>query len=224
MSCTLWNERLTERLYGEIAPEDDAALDAHLESCAPCRTTLEEFQRVRTLLSADEPAVPRTPRVVVLRDRSRVRPALLAASLLGAAVLAGAGAGLGFAVGRGIPQASPVIANQPPASADLSTEALVEREVDRRLAAWESAHGGASTSKPAAPATALSSDPPVGSAALQAELAKFERRMNGARSADIDYVLDQIAASEVRVFDRIGKTNQALRSVALASNPHVNEQ
>jgi hypothetical protein len=48
--------------------------------------------------------------------------------------------------------------------------------------------------------------------------------MNGARTADIDYVLDQIAASEVRVGDRIGKTNQALRTVALASNPPVNEQ
>ena len=70
----------------------------------------------------------------------------------------------------------------------------------------------------------VSGEPPLTSAELRAELAKFERRMNGARTADVDYVLDQIAASETRVGNRIGKTNQALRTVALASNRGVNEQ
>ena len=65
---------------------------------------------------------------------------------------------------------------------------------------------------------------PANSPDLRAELAKFERRLNGARAADLDYVLDQIAASEVRISTRLGRTNQALRSVALASNPYVNEQ
>src|SRR5258705_12500490 len=101
MSCTTWNESLTGRLYGEIPPEDDAALSAHLESCADCRLTLDEFQRVRTRLREDEPATPRTPRVVVLKERSRFRPALMAASLLGAAVLAGGTAGWGYALGGG---------------------------------------------------------------------------------------------------------------------------
>jgi hypothetical protein len=48
--------------------------------------------------------------------------------------------------------------------------------------------------------------------------------LNGARAADLDYVLDQLAASEYRVANRIGKTNDALRTVALASNPYAVEQ
>src|SRR5882762_805201 len=101
MLCTAWNESLTERLYGEIDADNDAALTAHLESCASCRETLEEFRRVRTLLREDEPNIPRAPRVLVLRDRATFRPALLAASLLGAAVLAGAAAGAGYALSSG---------------------------------------------------------------------------------------------------------------------------
>jgi hypothetical protein len=64
----------------------------------------------------------------------------------------------------------------------------------------------------------------VNQSELRAEFAKFERRLNGTRAADLDYVLDQIAASEFRVGSRLGKTNQALRSVALANTPYANEQ
>ena len=224
MSCTMWTEKLTERLYGEIGPEDDAALADHLDSCTSCRTTLEGFQRVRTLLQDDAPNVLRAPRVVFLRDRARFRPALLAASLLGTALLAGAGAGAGYALGRGRAASKTTIEAAHPAETASSTEELVRREVDRRLAAWEASRAGASAPYGAPAVDHAAGDPPVRSSALRAELAKFERKMNGARTADVDYVLDQIAASEVRVGDRIGKTNQALRTVALASNPHVNEQ
>jgi hypothetical protein len=48
--------------------------------------------------------------------------------------------------------------------------------------------------------------------------------MNGARAADLDYALDQIAASEFRIGARLGNTNQALKTVALANNPYLNEQ
>jgi hypothetical protein len=220
MSCNKWNERLTERLYGEISPESDAALAAHLESCEGCRTTLDEFQRVRTVLRESEPTLPRVPRVVVLRDRARFRPALLAASLLGAAVLAGAGAGAGYAWGRGRIPAVPAAAAMDPAVSQASTEETVRREVARLLAA-------SNTSQPATAGKAagkVSGEPVLTSSELRAELAKFERRMNGARTADVDYVLDQIAASETRIGDRLGKTNQALRTVALASNRGANEQ
>ena len=50
MPCTQWNERLIERLYGEIAPEDDRAVSAHLDTCADCRSTLREFERVGAVL------------------------------------------------------------------------------------------------------------------------------------------------------------------------------
>ena len=220
MSCPTWNEKLTERLYDEITPESDAALAAHLESCAACRKTLDEFQRLRTVLRENEPTLPRVPRVVVLRDRARFRPALLAASLLGALILAGAGAGAGFAWGRGRAPALQAAAPTDPAVSQASTEETVRREVARLLAASQASQPATAAKTPGK----VSGEPPLTSAELRAELAKFERRMNGARTADVDYVLDQIAASETRVGNRIGKTNQALRTVALASNRGVNEQ
>ena len=220
MSCARWNESLTERLYGEIAPEAAAALEAHLGTCASCRATLDDFQHVRTVLRAHEPPVPNVPRVVVLSARPRVRPELLAASLLLATVLCGAG----YALGTGRRAVSATDGGAAPAVTMAPTEDLVRREVDRRLAAWVGSHAGASARTPESSSGDTTAEPPVSTAALRAELAKIERRMNGARAADLDYVLDQIAASEFRVGARIGKTNQALRTVALASNPGIDEQ
>jgi len=224
MSCTKWNDSLTGRLYGEIGAEDDAALTAHLATCERCSETLDEFRRVRTLLREDEPDMPRIPRVLVLRDRSRFRPALLAASLLGAAVLAGAGVGAGYAVGLGHVPAPAAVAAATPVAPDVSTEELVRREVDRRIAALKESQTIAAASNPRDASQGPIGVRPVSSPELRAEFAKFERRLNGARAADLDYILDQIAASEVRIGARLGQTNQALRSVALASNPYVSEQ
>jgi len=224
MTCTAWQENVVERLYGEIGKDTDAALSAHLETCASCRESLAEFQRVRSLMAEDEPGVPRVPRVVVLRDRSGFRPALLAASLLGTALLAGAGAGAGYALGLGHASASAALPAGGPVAAGVSTEELVRREVDRRMAALQASqpHVAGATTSESNPAA--SADHAVNASELRAEFAKFERRLNGARAADLDYVLDQIAASEFRVGTRLGKTNQALRTVALANTPYVNEQ
>lgn len=221
MACTTWNDSLTGRLYGELGVEEAEALTAHLAVCASCRETLDDFRRVRVLLRDDEPDIPSVPRVVVLRDRSRLRPALMAASLLGAAVLAGAGAGAGYALGLGRTpvQAEPAATSR--ATPAVSTEELVRREVERRMAALEDGRKLAGSSKPEGKTTG---ERGVSTPELQAELAKFERRLNGMRAADLDYVLDQIGASEFRTGTRLGQTNQALRSVALASNPYVNEQ
>jgi anti-sigma factor RsiW len=224
MSCTTWNESLIGRLYGEIEADDDAALAVHLASCANCRKTLDDLRRVKTLMRENEPVTPRVPRVVVLRDRARFRPALLAASLFGAAILAGAGAGAGYALGSGRSIASTPVATHSPAVSAASTEELVRREVDKRLAVLQDARMLASGAAPGGTLPAASGDRPVTSKALGAELAKFERRLDTTRAADLEYVLDQIAASEFRVGARLGKTNEALRSVALASNPYVNEQ
>jgi hypothetical protein len=215
MSCTAWNDSLVGRLYGEIDGDDAAALTAHLASCGDCRETLDEFRRVRTVLRDDEPQVAATPRVVVLRGRTRMGWMALAASLLGAALLAGAGAGAGYALGRGA--AAPPAGNAALGSAKpvVDTEDLVRREVDRRLAALTSASGETSSK---------GGDRAVSSPELKAELAKLEKKMNGMRAADLDFVLDQIGASEFRTGTRIGKTNDALKTVALASNPYANAQ
>jgi len=216
MTCTPWHDSLTGRLYGEIGAEEDAALTAHLETCADCRKALEDFQSVRTLLREDASDTPRVPRVIVLQPRSRFRPALLAASILGAVVLAGAGAGAGYALGLGRSPAPAAIAATTPVTPQESTEELVRREVDRRLASFQE-------SRPSA-AAEPSGERPVKASDLRAEFAKFERRLNTARATDLDYVLEQIAASEFRVGTRLGKTNQALRTVALANTPYLDEQ
>lgn len=224
MSCTTWHDSLTSRLYGEIGKEDDVALSAHLESCVSCRETLDEFQRVRTLLREDEPDMPLVPRVVVLYDRSRFRPALLAASLLGTAMLAGVGAGAGYALGLGHAPAPAAHLAATPVTAGVSTEELVRREVERRMAALQESRMNAASSESSGKVPTASPERAVNASELRAEFAKLERRLNGAREADLDYVLDQIAASEFRIGTRLGKTNQALRSVALANTPYVNEQ
>jgi len=216
MNCTAWHNSLTERLYGEIGAEEDAALTAHLQTCAACRKTLEDFQSVRTLLREDERETLRVPRVIVLQHRARFRPALLAASILGAVVLAGAGIGAGYALGLGRSPAPSAISAATPVTPQVATEELVRREVDRRMAALQESRS--------AVAAETSVEHPVKASDLRAEFAKFERRLNTARATDLDYVLDQIAASEFRVGTRLGKTNQALRTVALANTPYVDEQ
>ena len=216
MDCARWHDHLIGRLYGEIAPEDDAALESHLAGCASCRSTLDDFSRVRSVLATDEPAVPRLPRVVVLRPRTRFTNAALAASILGAALLAGTGVGAGYALGaRGRSTSpiasSPVSATPTPAGLDEATQQFVRDEIARRLAA-------------AQPARAPEESTAVSPADLQAQLAKFERKLNDARASDLDYMLGQIEASEVRTGTRIGKTNEAIKNVALASNPYMGSQ
>lgn len=58
-------ERLVTYLYGEDAPEERAAVEAHLASCAVCAHEIEELGAVRTRLTAWEaPAVDLGFRVV----------------------------------------------------------------------------------------------------------------------------------------------------------------
>jgi hypothetical protein len=223
MSCKSWQDSLTEKLYGEIEEQDDARLTAHLETCASCRDSLDAFQRMRSLMQADDAEVRRVPRVVVLRDRFRFRPALMAASLLGTVILAGLGAGAGYALGSGrAPATAAGGATQVQTAA--SVEDLVRREVDRRMATLAASQPDVSPAHAQDAVATPATERPVSASELRAEFAKFERRWNGTRAADLDYVLDQIAASEFRVGTHLGKTNQALRSVALANTPYANAQ
>lgn len=44
--CDLMCERLAAYLEGDLAPEEQAAADAHLESCAACRAVLAELRTI----------------------------------------------------------------------------------------------------------------------------------------------------------------------------------
>ena len=217
MDCARWNEAIVGRLYQENSAEDDAALDRHLAECASCRTTLDEMSGVRKALAEGEPAVPRPPRVVVLGRRTAWRPAAMAASILGAALLAGAGAGAGYAIvsARATdPAPVPLATTAKPGTVDDATAALIKDEVARRVAAIEA--NQAKTAPPAA--TAAGS---VSEAQLRTELARLERKMNDSRAADVGYLLNEMEASETRIGTRLGKTNEAIKNVALASNPYA---
>jgi hypothetical protein len=208
MDCARWNDILIGRLA------------EHLTSCSACRVTLDELGRVRTILAEDEPDVPRLPRVVVLRGGSRWKNTAIAASILGAALLAGTGVGAGYALGARRPAASNPVAAAPaaPTALDPATESLVRNEVERRLAAYLAARPQASPQK--SPAAAAAVTP----AEFESQLARLQRKFDTSRAADVDYLLNQIEASEVRIGTRLGKTNEALRNVALASNPYMGSQ
>jgi len=216
MDCERYRTSIAGRLYDENGPEDDAALDAHLALCPACVADLAELTRVRGVLREHEPEVPRVPRVVVLGHRPRFRPALLAASIFGAALVTGGAAGGGYAL---LHTAAPSRGSAAAVRLDAATEDLIAKEVERRVAALT-----ASRESVASPPTAGADGRPVTNGELQDALQKLERRVNGARAADLDYMMGQVTASEVRSGQRIGQTNQALRYVALASNPHVSEQ
>ena len=54
-------EQLSAALDGMLAPEEQAALDAHLAGCETCSQELEELRQVRLLIRAmPEPALPRS--------------------------------------------------------------------------------------------------------------------------------------------------------------------
>lgn len=226
MACEAYRTLILGRLYSENSPDDDAVFDSHARACPDCRAFLAELENVRGLLREHEPAIPKMPRVLLLRDRSPWRPALAAAALAGATLLAGAG---GFFAGRRpvevatVPTVDTAPARRPASTAlDATTRALVESEVAERMSAFEAVLKARAdgAGRAAVPRTAR----PVTAQDLDAAFAKFERKLNGARASDLDYVIEQLTASEARTGRRLGLTNEALRHVALTSNPYVSER
>lgn len=217
MACERFQPLIVERLYGEISADGERELARHLEGCQDCRDSLDALSRVREQLDTGDPGVALPRRVVVLKERRRLAPALLAASLAGAALLVGAAAGGGYAVGRMGSRAEPSVAAQPAEGAvalDAATRQAIESAVDEKIAATRRQTGSTAAARPA----------PVTVPQLDAALARLERNVRRDRAADMDFLMGQLAASEVRTGQRIGQTNQALRYVALASNPNVSEQ
>jgi hypothetical protein len=63
MNCKKFEESLALYVYGELPGEEQAAWDAHLVTCAPCRAGLEEARRLQRLLS-QRPAAEPTPQLL----------------------------------------------------------------------------------------------------------------------------------------------------------------
>jgi anti-sigma factor RsiW len=225
MSCETWkdcNERLIGHLYGELDPAEEAELSAHLGSCADCREELARLSRARELLSAGAPALPAAPRVVVLRAPLSRRPALaIAASAFLAGLLAASGVFAGYRLGasHSVRDASALAATPSPASPSTLTstdratlEAAFEERLDRQRRELLDR-----IDRRSQPAAVTPSD-------LASAMDRMEKRVDGWRASDVEYVLGQLAASDQRHRAQIGQTQDALRYVALARDPRVSEQ
>jgi hypothetical protein len=64
MNCKGWEENLALYIYEELAAEDRAAYDSHLESCPHCRALLQQTHNVRQLLDQRSQIEP-TPELLV---------------------------------------------------------------------------------------------------------------------------------------------------------------
>lgn len=118
-------------LLGEISREDRRAVEAHAAACTPCREELERLRLTQGLLqSLAEEEIPR--RIAFVSDKvlapgwwarlwqSGPRLGFASAALLAAAILVHA-------------FLRPPVIVEPPAPDQAAIEAIVEREVARRL-------------------------------------------------------------------------------------------
>ncbi len=208
MACREFEPMIAGWLYEEISPAEVGALKAHLEGCASCRAELERARLAREALREARPEVPLAPRILVVRPRTSTRWAL-AAALLGAASLATAA----FLAGRSLPSratsASPLVAESPPQTPLF--QATGTADVAR-----------AETAGRVVPAT--STEGAVTREELERRLALLESRLRRQRTMELDEVMAEIAGVEARTAAKIGQTRDALRYVALASQPEISEQ
>jgi len=222
MGCSQWNDDWVAHLYGELEPAEERLLTAHLETCAACRTTFGGLASSRELLAAAAPAVPATPRVVVLRPRPIWSNAwTFAAGAACALVLFGAGfvSGPRF-MGNGLPEGTLTAGNEPagqqttiqPAVDDSATTQVLREEL---LAMQERLDRLEGTTPPPESVTA---------AEFQEELARVERRFNKERVQDLEYVMRSLTASEVRTGTWMDQTHDALTMLAMRQDGEFEER
>jgi hypothetical protein len=227
MPCKQWNDDWIARLYGELDPAEERALDEHLERCAACRETLDGLGASRELLREAAPEVPATPRVVVLRPRpvwstawAFAAGAVCALLLFGLGFLAGPRwMSTGAASGRQpaqvalTPQAE---RTEQPAVADVTpTRSEPDPELREDLFALRERLEQLEAQPPDAALT-----PDQFSAALD----RLERRFQQERVRDLEYVIRSITASELRTGTWMDQTNEALTLLALRQDPRFSEQ
>lgn len=146
-----WTSRLSEYLDDELASADRQMLDAHLASCADCRTTLEELRRVvarAQALTDRAPDADLWPGVasrlerpaVVLAFWRRVRESRISFTLPQAAAaglfLAGVSAGLVW-LARDRPRMSPGVGDESVGAVPVLKANFADASYDRAVADLE---------------------------------------------------------------------------------------
>jgi hypothetical protein len=219
MACEDWKEQMVARLYGEMEEAEDGRFAAHIAGCAACRDELGQLGAVRDRLRQAEPALPASPHVVLLAPRPIRRPVwAFAAGFACALLLLAAGLGAGWTLrgreGQGNASPSPVAA------------ALTREQVEGLLREHEAALDRRFGTNPWVPSgsPAAGAESAVTKKDLEAAFTRIEKKLDSRRTADLGYLLDAISASELRSSARIGQTREALRYVALASDPRISAQ
>jgi anti-sigma factor RsiW len=226
MACDEWKERWIDELYGELDPEEGRFLRSHLAACPTCREEMRELAAVREILKDAEPVVPVAPRVVILGgSRERAPVWALAAGLAALGLLAGLALSWSWQARTAAASlASNLAAVQEKSGSEPVAPALAADEVDRRvrdgIERYLAERSSAGYQLAGSPGAAT----PLTAAELDARLLQLDRKIDRARASDLQYVFDQLAVVEARNTARFGETQEAIRYVALASDPTLSEQ
>jgi len=183
-TCASIELQLSEYADGELSPDVRATVAAHIATCAACRETVRDFQRMRDAARALGPIAPPpeiwqrlAPSLPGARRQARAQWLGLAAAL----VLVTAGA---YFFARTTAPATPSHADTNVAgnAADTATVETVEQE----LAAAAKHYEAAITQLEAVAKQDTSSLPPETAAKLQTSLAQIDKYIAESRAALVD--------------------------------------
>jgi len=221
MACMEWKERLVARLYDDLDDEESGSLSRHLAVCADCAREIDDLARTRDVLRSSAPRVPAAPRVVLLTPApSRLSFLGIAASLAAVGLLSGIAAAWSWQARETVERmASTRSAGAAPVVQAVSRDEM-EKWFETRLARLQAE---SDVRNPLARVHGPS-DPPLTKPEVLDLLTRMERKIDRGRVADINYLLGEMAAAEARTGLRFGETQNALRLLALASDPRASER
>jgi hypothetical protein len=214
MPCNNWKDEWVAHLYEELDPGEESRLAEHLASCGECRLTMEELAASREFLREASPQVPATPRVVVLKPRGFLRPMWAYAAGMASALLL---FGVGLLAGYKLPGIAGGETELAPAAAAVRTNPAVQAQLDSILARLS--HIEQASSRPAAPVPAY-----LTRQQLEEAMNSQQRLIDAKRARDFEFLLREITATELRTGSYIDETREALRFVAMQSDPRFTER
>ena len=236
MGCKQWNDEWVARLYDELDPAEEARLQGHLRECAVCRVTLEELESSRQLLAESAPAVPLSPRMVVMPRPTPLRSPFwaFAAGAACASLLFFAGLFAGTQWSRGEQgeavrsDLTPLGANEqidrfPPAGAQSPAQYPPPDQVQQVVAKYATLEDRVKRFEAVLPEpdtdgrrrTVLSQRQ------LEEALLALRQQLQGQQVRDFEFLLEEISATENRANEWADETRGMLRYIMLATNPEV---
>lgn len=208
MACKEWEEWLVSDLYDELDEERRDDLRHHLERCEACRAAQDELAGARSVLRDASPEIPPSRQVLVLERPTRfaARWRGFAAGFAAATILLAAGWLVGRASGpAGTRLTHPSGGDAVPVAEFIDRDTF-QSALDQQRSEYRSLF-----------------DRPAGDE-VDAALVNLQAAWEQQRREDLEFVLRQIAAAEVRTGTRIGENRQALRYIALSDRPDLTER